>query len=67
MDQASASDAQTQQRSLNSNLGDTISNLLVHLGGQLLNGSTSIRPNTFPQQSLTFISMARGAPHLPRR
>ncbi|GFV86049.1 uncharacterized protein TNCV_670461 [Trichonephila clavipes] len=37
INQVSASEAQTQQRSLNSSLGDTVGSPLVHLGGQLLN------------------------------
>ncbi|GFS85607.1 uncharacterized protein TNCV_2794441 [Trichonephila clavipes] len=49
MNQASASEAQTQQCSLNSSLGDTFGSPLVHFGGQLLNGSPSICPNTSPQ------------------
>ncbi|GFY18277.1 hypothetical protein TNCV_2046831 [Trichonephila clavipes] len=47
--------APTQQRSLNSNLGDTGGSPLAHLGGQLLNGSTSVRPNACPQSSLTSV------------
>ncbi|GFW37191.1 hypothetical protein TNCV_5020891 [Trichonephila clavipes] len=46
MNQASVLVAQMQQHSLSSSLEDTFGSLLVHLGGQLLNGSTSIRLNT---------------------
>ncbi|GFU83491.1 hypothetical protein TNCV_2142491 [Trichonephila clavipes] len=56
MNQASASEAQTQQRSLNSCLGDTVGSPLDHLAGQLLNGSTSIHPNA----SLPFTSVIHG-------
>ncbi|GFX52239.1 hypothetical protein TNCV_4800961 [Trichonephila clavipes] len=55
MNQASALEGQTLQRSLDSNLGDTVSSPLVHLGGQLLNGSTSICPNASPQPSFTAV------------
>src|SRR5580765_8936292 len=44
-----------QQRSLNSCLGDTVGSPLVHLGGQLLNGSTSICPNASPQPSFASV------------
>ncbi|GFT63273.1 hypothetical protein TNCV_1194841 [Trichonephila clavipes] len=60
MNQAPASENQTQQRSLNSSLEDTVGRPLVHLGGMLLNGSTSILPNS------PLSPMARGTPHLPR-
>ncbi|GFW41714.1 RNA-directed DNA polymerase from mobile element jockey [Trichonephila clavipes] len=53
--QASASEAQTQQCSLNSSLGDTFGSLLVHFGGQLLNGSPSICPNASPQPSFASV------------
>ncbi|GFX63692.1 hypothetical protein TNCV_2183211 [Trichonephila clavipes] len=46
MNQAPASENQTQQRSLNSSLEDTVGSPLVHLGDMLLNGSTSILPNS---------------------
>ncbi|GFW49627.1 hypothetical protein TNCV_2844081 [Trichonephila clavipes] len=55
MNQASASEAQTQQHSLNSSLGDIVDNPLAHLSGQLLNASTSIHPKASPQ--LSFISV----------
>ncbi|GFX02343.1 hypothetical protein TNCV_2285111 [Trichonephila clavipes] len=55
MNQASVSEAQTQQRSLNSSLGDTVGSPLVHMGDQLLNGSTYILPNAFLQPSLTSV------------
>ncbi|GFU89821.1 hypothetical protein TNCV_4742621 [Trichonephila clavipes] len=66
VNQASASEAQTQQHSLNNSLGDTFISLMFHLGVQLLNSSTSIRTNTSPQPCLHLSSMATGAPHLPR-
>ncbi|GFU46885.1 hypothetical protein TNCV_640361 [Trichonephila clavipes] len=44
--EASVSETQTQQGSLNSSYGDTVGKYLVHLGDQLLNGITSIRLNT---------------------
>ncbi|GFW67836.1 hypothetical protein TNCV_3871671 [Trichonephila clavipes] len=53
--QASASEARTQQRSLNSSLGDTVGSPLVHLGSQLLNGSMSIRSNVSPQPLFTSV------------
>ncbi|GFW27733.1 hypothetical protein TNCV_766151 [Trichonephila clavipes] len=52
MNQAPASENQTQQRSLNSSLEDTVGSPLVHLGGMLLNGSTSILPNSPLQPSV---------------
>ncbi|GFU57251.1 calmodulin [Trichonephila clavipes] len=58
MNQASASEGQTQQCPLNSSLGDTVGSPLIHLGGQLLNGSTSILPNVSPQ--LLFTSVIYG-------
>ncbi|GFT96308.1 hypothetical protein TNCV_3907341 [Trichonephila clavipes] len=48
-------ETQTHKRSLNGSLGDTLCSALVPLGGQLLNGSTSIRQNTSPQPPLTFV------------
>ncbi|GFU00697.1 transposable element Tc3 transposase [Trichonephila clavipes] len=56
MNQAPASENQTQQRSLNSSLEDTVGSSLVHLGGMLLNGSTSILPNSPLQPSVTSIT-----------
>ncbi|GFU57071.1 hypothetical protein TNCV_1779371 [Trichonephila clavipes] len=56
MNQAPASENQTQQRSLNSSLEDTVGSPLVHLGGMLLNGSTSILPNSPLPPSVTFIT-----------
>ncbi|GFW96727.1 RNase H domain-containing protein [Trichonephila clavipes] len=56
MNQAPASENQTQQRSLNSSLEDTVGSPLVHLGGMLLNGSTSILPNSPLQPSVTSIT-----------
>ncbi|GFX88348.1 hypothetical protein TNCV_1705681 [Trichonephila clavipes] len=56
MNQAPASENQTQQRSLNSSLEDTVGSPLVHLGGMLLNGSTSILPNSLLQPSVTSIT-----------
>ncbi|GFX97694.1 hypothetical protein TNCV_3065811 [Trichonephila clavipes] len=53
--QVSTSDDQTQQRSLNSSLGDTIGSPLVPLSDQLLNGSKSIRPNASPHSSSTSV------------
>ncbi|GFV06460.1 uncharacterized protein TNCV_2947831 [Trichonephila clavipes] len=53
--QASASEAQMQQCSLNSSLGDTFGSPLVHFGGQLLNGSPSICPNASPQPSFASV------------
>ncbi|GFV57646.1 hypothetical protein TNCV_3132341 [Trichonephila clavipes] len=53
INQASAPEAQTLQRSLNSSLGDTFGISLVLLGGQLLNVSPSIRPNASMQTSFT--------------
>ncbi|GFY03280.1 hypothetical protein TNCV_1172401 [Trichonephila clavipes] len=55
MNQASALEAQTQQRSLNSSLGDTVDSPLVHLGGQLLNGSRSKHPKASPQSSFNSV------------
>ncbi|GFW04748.1 hypothetical protein TNCV_4879841 [Trichonephila clavipes] len=67
MNQAPASENQTQQRSLNSSLEDTVGSPLVHLGGMLLNGSTSILPNSHLCSHQSPLSpMARGTPHLPR-
>ncbi|GFT43443.1 hypothetical protein TNCV_814971 [Trichonephila clavipes] len=56
MNQASASEDQTQQRSLNSSLEATVGSPLVHLGGMLLNGSTSSLPNSPLQPSVTSIT-----------
>ncbi|GFU03150.1 hypothetical protein TNCV_2720641 [Trichonephila clavipes] len=56
MNQAPASENQTQQRSLNSSLEDTVGSPLVHLGGMLLNGGTSIVPNSPLQPSVTSIT-----------
>ncbi|GFU88090.1 hypothetical protein TNCV_1336591 [Trichonephila clavipes] len=56
MNQAPASENQTQRRSLNSSLEDTVGSPLVHLGGMLLNGSTSILPNSPLQPSVTSIT-----------
>ncbi|GFS62501.1 hypothetical protein TNCV_1262831 [Trichonephila clavipes] len=56
MNQAPALENQTQQRSLNSSLEDTVGSPLVHLGGMLLNGSTSILPNSPLQPSVTSIT-----------
>ncbi|GFV67128.1 uncharacterized protein TNCV_3668831 [Trichonephila clavipes] len=53
--QASASEAQTQQCSLNSSLGDTFGILLVHFGGQLFKGSPSICPNTSLEPSFASV------------
>ncbi|GFW56060.1 uncharacterized protein TNCV_374661 [Trichonephila clavipes] len=53
--QASASEAQMQQCSLNSSLGDTFGSPLVRFGGQLLNGSPSICPNASPQPSFASV------------
>ncbi|GFU00671.1 hypothetical protein TNCV_4818351 [Trichonephila clavipes] len=60
MNQAPASENQMQQRSLNSSLEATVGSPLVHLGGMLLNSSTSSLPNS-PVSPMT-----RGTPHLPR-
>ncbi|GFV61803.1 hypothetical protein TNCV_2517351 [Trichonephila clavipes] len=56
MNQAPASENQTQQRSLNSSLEDTVGRPLVHLGGMMLNGSTSIPPNSPLQPSVISIT-----------
>ncbi|GFY09484.1 troponin T [Trichonephila clavipes] len=56
MNQAPASENQTQQQSLNSSLEDTVGSPLVHLGGMLLNGSTSSLPNSPLQPSVTSIT-----------
>ncbi|GFW40942.1 hypothetical protein TNCV_4369901 [Trichonephila clavipes] len=56
MNQAPASENQTQQRSLNSSLEATVGSPLVHLGGMLLNGSTSSLPNSPLQPSVTSIT-----------
>ncbi|GFV72265.1 hypothetical protein TNCV_637271 [Trichonephila clavipes] len=64
--QASASEAQTQQCSLNCSLGETFGSPLVHFGGQLLNGSPSICRTHLRNRRSPLSSMARGAPHLPR-
>ncbi|GFV67912.1 hypothetical protein TNCV_664741 [Trichonephila clavipes] len=55
MNQASASEAQTQQRSLNNSSGDTVSGPLVHLSDHLLNGSMSISLNSSPGPSFTSV------------
>ncbi|GFV06340.1 hypothetical protein TNCV_1528641 [Trichonephila clavipes] len=55
MKQVSASEAQTQQHALNSSLRDIVDSSLVHQGGQLLNGSMSICPNTSLQPSFTSV------------
>ncbi|GFW27770.1 hypothetical protein TNCV_766511 [Trichonephila clavipes] len=57
MNQAPASENQTQQRSLNSSLEATVGSPLVHLGGMLLNGSTSSLPNSPLQPSVTSITL----------
>ncbi|GFU80124.1 hypothetical protein TNCV_580041 [Trichonephila clavipes] len=56
MNQVPASENQTQQRSLNSSLENTVGSPLVHLGGMLYNGSTSILPNSPLQPSVTSIT-----------
>ncbi|GFS76485.1 hypothetical protein TNCV_1621061 [Trichonephila clavipes] len=56
MNQAPASENQTQQRSLNSSLEATVGSPLVHLGGMLLNGRTSSLPNSPLQPSVTSIT-----------
>ncbi|GFU61685.1 hypothetical protein TNCV_4522191 [Trichonephila clavipes] len=56
MNQVPASENQTQQRSLNSSLEVTVGSPLVHLGGMLLNGSTSSLPNSPLQPSVTSIT-----------
>ncbi|GFW74584.1 hypothetical protein TNCV_114351 [Trichonephila clavipes] len=56
MNQAPASENQTQQRSLKGSLEDTVGSPWVHLGGMLLNGSTSILPNSPLQPSVTCIT-----------
>ncbi|GFV30961.1 hypothetical protein TNCV_4013951 [Trichonephila clavipes] len=56
MNQAPASENQTQQLSLNSILEATVGSPLVHLGGMLLNGSTSSLPNSPLQPSLISIT-----------
>ncbi|GFU42676.1 uncharacterized protein TNCV_3138801 [Trichonephila clavipes] len=56
MNQAPASENQTQQRLLNSSLENTVGSPLVHLGGMLLNGSTSILPSSPVQSSVTSIT-----------
>ncbi|GFU91597.1 hypothetical protein TNCV_2543611 [Trichonephila clavipes] len=66
MNQAPASEGQTQQRSLNSSLEDTVGSPLVHLGGMLLNGSTSILLTHLCSHQSPLSPMARGTPHLPR-
>ncbi|GFX26365.1 uncharacterized protein TNCV_949631 [Trichonephila clavipes] len=53
--QASASEAQTQQCSLNCSLGDTFGSPLVNFGGQLFNGSPSICSNASPQPSFASV------------
>ena len=58
MNQAFASDAQAQQRSLNRSLWLTVDSPLVHLGGHFLNDSMPIRPKASPQPS--FISVFYG-------
>ncbi|GFT28679.1 transposable element Tcb1 transposase [Trichonephila clavipes] len=67
MNQESASEVQAQQHSLNSSLGDTVDCPLVHLGGQLLNGSTSNRPNSSPQLSFTSVKRLHGGGLFARR
>ncbi|GFW40016.1 hypothetical protein TNCV_5116991 [Trichonephila clavipes] len=56
MYQAPASENQMQQRSLNSSLKATVGSPLVHLGGMLLNGSTSSLSNSPLQPSVTSIT-----------
>ncbi|GFV72523.1 hypothetical protein TNCV_2763871 [Trichonephila clavipes] len=55
MNQACASVVQTQQRSLNSSLGDAVGSPLIHLAGQLLNSNTSMYPNVSSQPSFTSV------------
>ncbi|GFV74254.1 uncharacterized protein TNCV_2312521 [Trichonephila clavipes] len=55
MNQASASETQVQQSSLNSSLGDTIGSPLVHLAGQFLSINTSILRKAFSQSSFTSV------------
>ncbi|GFV50890.1 hypothetical protein TNCV_3921831 [Trichonephila clavipes] len=59
MNQVSALEGQRKQCSLNSSLGDTIGSPLVHLGGQLLNGSTSIHSNASLQPSFNSVFYGR--------
>ncbi|GFU25703.1 hypothetical protein TNCV_3146461 [Trichonephila clavipes] len=69
MNQAPASENQTQHRSLNSSLEATVGSPLVHLGGMLLNTHTVARlvSRTHPCSRQSPLSpMARGTPHLPR-
>ncbi|GFV64110.1 hypothetical protein TNCV_1281071 [Trichonephila clavipes] len=68
MNQAPASENQAQQRSLNSSLEATVGSPLVHLGGMLLNGSTSSLPNSpLHSRQSPLSAIARGTPHLPRQ
>ncbi|GFX81611.1 hypothetical protein TNCV_4179511 [Trichonephila clavipes] len=55
MNQASDSESQTQQRSLNSSSKDNVDSPMVEVGGQLLNGSTSIHPNASTQPLFTSV------------
>ncbi|GFW65372.1 hypothetical protein TNCV_396381 [Trichonephila clavipes] len=59
MNQASTSEVQTQQRSFNRSLEDTVDSPLAHVGGLFLYGSMAIGPNTSPQPS--FISDIYGS------
>ena len=55
MNHVSASEAQAQQHSLNSSLGDTVVSPLFHLLSQLLNNSMSIRLNASRQPLFTSV------------
>ena len=55
INQTCVAEAHMQQRSLNRHWGDTVGCLLVHLGGQLLNGCSSICPNASPQLSFSSV------------
>ncbi|GFT75157.1 hypothetical protein TNCV_2245131 [Trichonephila clavipes] len=68
MNQVSALEAQTQQRSLNSSLGNILVNPLVHLSCQLLTTVARLFTQTHLRSRRSPLStMARGAPYLPRR
>ncbi|GFV43892.1 hypothetical protein TNCV_485161 [Trichonephila clavipes] len=67
MNQASASETQVQQSSLNSSLGGTVGSPLVHLAGQLLSSSMSFSRKHLRSHRSPLFYMVRGAPHLLRR
>ncbi|GFW50810.1 hypothetical protein TNCV_3590921 [Trichonephila clavipes] len=66
MNQAPASENQTQQRSLNSSLETTVGSPLVHLGGICLTVVRLVSRTHLCSRQSPLSPMARGTPHLPR-